>query len=293
MDYTVQKEFVKDDKFSEPEYFRRYKKQIFDTAFGCLINEFIIFASDTFDCLKWYSTEYIEYITSTIDPTSIFQDWDGISALKVPEEDWINHLTLSVRRDDYEEETELMKKVHERITEDYEIIDYQIDMRAISEYINSPRTPLITQTEDKPDCCIDDVVRIPYDDYHKWLEENSDIPNLVIDEDGQIRPSDGEKKNGQKVVPGKQHCGMTYAEYFNINFWNHCCWYKNPFTPVCGYGPLNCCEAEQLVYPGATPSHQHDGPKGCGCGCGKHKHPSSHDGVYPDDEDYCYDWNII
>ena len=166
-------------------------------------------------------------------------------------------------------------------------------MRAISEYINSPKTPLVTQTEDKPDCCIDDVERIPYDDYHKWLEENSDIPNLVIDEDGQIRPSDGEKKNGQKVVPGKQHCGMTYAEYFNINFWNHCCWYNNPFTPVCGYGPIGCCEAEQLVYPGATPSHQHDGPKGCGCGCGKHKHPSSHDGVYPDDEHYCYDWNII
>ena len=91
-----------------------------------------------------------------------------------------------------------------------------------------------------------------------------------LNEDGEFVP-EGEgtsKTTGKKHIPENGH--PTYAEYFNIRFWNHRCWYRNPWTPVCGFGPCGCggwnCEAEQLVYPGGSPSHDHCHPEDeCGC----------------------------
>lgn len=197
-----------------------------------------------------------------------------------------------------------MEIVHETVTQQYEDNDNKTDMRLISEYINSPKTPMVTQVDDKPDCCIDDAVRIPFDDYHKWLEENTSIPNLEIDENGDIVESDGsENHNGKRVNPYTGcPAGMTYAEYFNIPFWNRCCWYKNPYTPLCGYGPVaSCCEAEQLVYPQGSPSHEHEGLIDCGC----HKKTSSSSsssgsgsssgdsGGSDWDRCTCFSWNMI
>ena len=218
--------------------------------------------------------------------------------------------------DNYDETTSFMEYVHEIVSQEYEDNDNKTDMRLISEYIDSPHTPMITQTMDKPDCCIDDVVRIPFDDYHRWLEENSSIPNLEINENGDIVPSDGtENRNGKRVDPYREcPAGMTYAEYFNIRFWNRCCWHRNPYTPLYGYGPVSgcgCdgyyehhgpidaskCEAEQLVYPGASPSHEHDGPIDCGChkkkgsGGGSGGHRGS-GGSYRD-RCTCFSWNTI
>ena len=247
----VKKHFLQTDTYQEPAEFRRYKQMIFDTGMACLINDYLL-DDQFFDCLKIYGV--IEYTLGDEphDHTKFYQDWEGIHATDIPEEDWFRYITMSVRCDSYEDTTRLMEIVNETVTQQYEDNDNKTDMRLISEYINSPKTPMVTQVDDKPDCCIDDAVRIPFDDYHKWLEENTTIPNLEIDENGDIVESDGsENHNGKRVNPYTGcPAGMTYAEYFNIPFWNRCCWYKNPYTPLCGYGPVAaCCEAEQLVYP--------------------------------------------
>lgn len=48
--------------------------------------------------------------------------------------------------DNYDETTSFMKYVHEIVSQEYEDNDNKTDMRLISEYIDSPHTPMITQT---------------------------------------------------------------------------------------------------------------------------------------------------
>lgn len=232
----VYKNFIKYDTFAEPDKWRRYKRMIFDTAFGGLIDEYLTNAAD-YDCLKIYGVDDYYLNRNAHDHTKFYQDWNGINALQIEESDWWRHITMNVYLKDYDKSTELMQKVHDIVAQEYEEHDYRTDMRTISEYINSDKTPLVTQTEDRPECCIETVERIPYDEYHKWLCENSDIPNLEVDENGDLVESDGTpKKNGVRYVGPADCHHMTYAQYFNIRFWNHCCWYKNPFSVLCGYG---------------------------------------------------------
>ena len=107
----------------------------------------------------------------------------------------------------------------------------------------------MTQSLDKPDCCIDDYEKLPFDDYHKWLEENSDIPNLEVNEDGhlvEVHETDGKKKQSYYDQWGQEiPAGMTYAEYFNIPFWDHRCWYKHPWA---GDNFCGCCQRESSLF---------------------------------------------
>ena len=176
-------------------------------------------------------------------------------------------------------------------------------MRYIQEYINNPQTPVVTMSPDKPDCCIDDYEKLPYDDYHKWLEENTHIPHLESDENGNmVEEGQGiSKTSGQKKPKPRDMFGITYAQYFNIPFWNHQCWYRHPWA---GQNFCGCCQQEQLVYPGGFPHHQHTKPEP-DCGCGKHHHHSSsesggHHPVHPVDPDKdtdtgcdCFKWTEI
>ena len=177
--------------------------------------------------------------------------------------------------------------VHDKVKEYYIENDYQTDMRYIDSYVDNPQTPVVTKSLDKPDCCIDDYEKVPFDDYHKWLEENSDIPNLEVNEDGnlvEVHDNNGDKKKqsyydqwGQEIP-----AGMTYAEYFNIPFWDHRCWYKHPWA---GDNFCGCCQREQLVYPGGSPTHEHDGSEDCDCHKKHQGGGSSGSG--------CFDWDVI
>jgi hypothetical protein len=166
-------------------------------------------------------------------------------------------------------------------------------MRYIDAYVNNPQTPVVTQSLDLPDCCLEDYEKIPFDDYHKWLEENSDIPNLVINEDGELVPAkDDEEGSGRRPVNPYDQWGqvipkgMTYAQYFNIPFWNHKCWYKHPWS---GNNFCGCCRTEQLVYPQGSPSHEHDGKEDCGCGTNSGSSSDSGSGSGSE----CFDWMIV
>ena len=184
--------------------------------------------------------------------------------------------------------------VHEEVREYYIENDYQTDMRYIESYVENPQTPVVTQSLDKPDCCIDDYEKLPFDDYHKWLEENSDIPNLEVNEDGhlvEVHETDGKKKQSYYDQWGQEiPAGMTYAEYFNIPFWDHRCWYKHPWA---GDNFCGCCQREQLVYPGGSPTHEHDGSEGSGSGSGSGGGSSSGGGSGKDTSCGCFDWDVI
>ena len=52
----IKKNYLLRDVFSEPDYFRRYKRMVFDTAFGSLVDDYLINA-DKYDCLKIYGVD--------------------------------------------------------------------------------------------------------------------------------------------------------------------------------------------------------------------------------------------
>ena len=186
----IKKNFLREDTFSEPDYFRRYKRMIFDTAFGCLVDEYLIHAN-RYDCLKLYGLIDYYFNYQAHDHTKFYKDWNGISFKDIPKEEWYLHISMTLRDENPHREDKNFYYIDRIVWDEYKDNDYETDMRLIHEYISSKKRPLVTQSLDRPDCCIDDEQKIPFDDYHKWLEENSSIPNLEISEDGTIVPSDG------------------------------------------------------------------------------------------------------
>lgn len=116
---------------------------IFDTGIACLINDYLLNGS-YFDCLKIYNVIEYELGDKPCDHTKFYQDWEGIHALDIPKVDWFRYITMSVRCDDYEDTTRLIEIVHKEVTQQYEDNDNKTDMRLISEYINSSKTPMVT-----------------------------------------------------------------------------------------------------------------------------------------------------
>ena len=108
----VYKNFIKYDTFAEPDKWRRYKRMIFDTAFGGLIDEYLTNAAD-YDCLKIYGVDDYYLNRNAHDHTKFYQDWNGINALQIEESDWWRHITMNVYLKDYDKSTELMQKVHD------------------------------------------------------------------------------------------------------------------------------------------------------------------------------------
>ena len=267
-----------------------YRRNVWDTAIGNIINELLI--SDGGNRCLWL--EHIDdpdfYIRLTgNDCTKFWQDWGQDRYDKADRQYWPLMMTIDCRQKTDDETVETLLDVHRRIKEYYETND--TDMRYIQEYINNPQTPVVTMSQDKPDCCIDDYEKLPYDDYHKWLEENTDIPHLESDENGNMVP-EGEgisKTGGQKKPKQRDMYGVTYAEYFNIPFWNHQCWYRHPWA---GDNFCGCCKPEQMVYPGGTPYHGHQGPEPCGCGH-HHHHADDDPGTDTPTGCKCFDWKVI
>lgn len=265
------------------KYWTAYKHDIWDTATGCCINEALLhkggnYKSDDESEEDVYEPVFIRPEDSVFfegivyDHTKLYMSYPVNDYNRIFPGLWRNHIALRIPEETEDDVCRVLREIHENIHEYYTENDYNTDdaMRYISEYLNNPQNPEITMSTDKPDCCLDDAEKLNYDDYHKWLEDNTDVPNLEVNEDGEFVPEgEGTSKTiGKKQTSENTH--PTYAEYFNIRFWNHRCWYRNPWTPVCGFGPCGCggwnCEAEQLVYPGGSPSHDHCHPEDeCGC----------------------------
>ena len=283
---------VKNDANNCGEEWKLYRRNVWDTAIGNIINELLL---EDYGNRCLHIDEITDYNIRLIgnDCTKFWQDWGQDAYDQADREYWPMMMTIDCRQDTPKKTARVMREVHKRMKEYYK--DNDIDMRYVQEYINNPQTPVVTMSKDKPDCCIDDYEKLPYDDYHKWLEENTDIPHLESNEEGNmveegqgISKTSGQKK--KKCNPKDINC-LTYAEYFNIPFWNHRCWYRHPWA---GQNVCRCCQSEQLVYPGGFPSHQHSGPEpDCGCGC-------HHHGDYPYDPDKdtetgcdCFKWTDL
>ena len=274
-----------------------YKRNITDTAIGTIVNDLLL-SNDTATCLQLLEVDDSAVRTERLDHTLYWQDW-GQDTLKNVTDDALPFMaTVDCRGTSDEETIKNLWHVHEVTTKYYKENYYRPDMRYIEAYVDNPQTPVVTKSLDKPDCCIDDYEKVPFDDYHKWLEENSDIPNLEVDENGHLVEHHETPKKRQtrydqwgEVIPE----GMTYAEYFNIPFWDHRCWYKHPWA---GDNFCGCCQREQLVYPQGSPTHQHDGTEDCGCGqsgSGSSGSGGSSGGssVKPDPSCGCFDWDVI
>ena len=263
---------VKNDMNDCGEEWKLYRRNVWDTAIGNIINELLL---EDYGNRCLHLDEITDYNIRLIgnDCTKFWQDWGQDKYDKADRAYWPLMMTIDCRQETDEETAHTLREVHERMKEYYK--EYDIDMRYVQEYINSPQTPVVTMSLDKPDCCLDDYEKLPFDDYHKWLEENTDIPNLESDENGNM-VEDGtgiSSTSGQKKPCHKDERCLTYAQYFNIPFWNHQCWYRHPWA---GDNFCGCCQQEQLVYPGGSPSHQHKGPEpDCGCGCHHHHHHDS------------------
>lgn len=288
---------VEHDVVDGPDYWKMYKHNTTDTAIGCIIDDLLLWDGGSY-CLKWMEVDDSYVITQALDHTEFWQDWGQEKMDAVSPEVWPSLISIDCRGKCPCGSCENLREVHDAITEYYIENDWNTDMRYVQEYIGSEHTPMVMQSYDKPDCCIDDVQKIPYDDYHKWLEDNSDIPNLHVDENGDLVPGDGNGKQKNlrpydqwgQVIPE----GMTYAEYFNIPFWNHRCWYRRPWA---GDNFCGCCKPEQLVYPAGSPSHEYDNGDPCGCGSDNANYrpgSSSGQGSSSGDKDCpCHEWNVI
>ena len=262
-----------------------YKRNVTDTAIACIVNDLLL-SNDAADCLKILDIDESNIQSKKLDHTLFWQDWGQDHMREEEPEVWSVMGSIDCRDKTDALTAKNLHTVHDKVKEYYIENDYQTDMRYIDSYVDNPQTPVVTKSLDKPDCCIDDYEKVPFDDYHKWLEENSDIPNLEVNEDGnlvEVHENDRKKKQSYYDQWGQEiPAGMTYAEYFNIPFWDHRCWYKHPWA---GDNFCGCCQREQLVYPGGSPTHEHDGSEDCDC----HKKHQGDGGSGSG----CFDWDVI
>jgi len=281
------------DHVHGPSYWQMYKHNVTDTAIGAILNDLMLW-DDGNHCLELMDIDDAYVITNGLDHTLFWQDWGQDRKKFAESTTWPIMISIDCAGKDNKETIDNLEEVHTAVHTYYEENEYTTDMRYIQEYVGSTHTPIVTVSPDKPDCCIDDAEKVPFDDYHKWLEENSDIPNLVVNEDGDLVPGHEDTKPKRKTPYGPwdqdDWTGMTYAEYFNIPFWDHRCWYKHPWA---GQNFCGCCQKEQLVYHQGSPSHDHAGSEDCGCVDG------GSEGRCKPGDDYdkhgcpCHKWDVI